>query len=493
MKHFNKPRSVIITKISVSSLFLLFLLSVHSVITAHGVELDYLVVATSSLKLGGDVAMCSGHKVTPPVNNTWLPLNRPHGPCSSSFSASEGTLLLDDMLSWDELRTDYIRMKLASGGEENYTLPEAVTVTSTQRAQLLEADFSLGDTGEDTSSEALQSDPTNRAPIGNSVVSQTMAVDTGSDVPWVQCFPCPVPPCHQQSDQLYDPTKSTTSTWIPCGSPACRRLGIYGSGCSSSRCGYTINYGGGSATAGNYISDTLTLTPKAVVRNFRFGCSHSVRGSFSDQTAGVMALGGGTQSLLSQTAGIFGNAFSYCIASPSSSGFLSLGRPVGAASSFARTPLIRSTWAPTFYLVRLRAIIVAGQVLNVPATVFSAGSVMDSSVIVTQLPPTAYVALRAAFRYAMRMYPLAPPVGMLDTCYDFIRFTTVKVPKVALVFDGGAVLELDASSVMLDGCLAFAATSSDMSVGFIGNVQQQTYEVLYDVGGGAVGFRRGAC
>jgi hypothetical protein len=29
--------------------------------------------------------------------------------------------------------------------------------------------------------------------------------------------------------------------------------------------------------------------------------------------------------------------------------------------------------------------------------------------------------------------------------------------------------------------------------GILGNVQQQTMEVLYDVGGGAVGFRRGAC
>jgi hypothetical protein len=345
----------------------------------------------------------------------------------------------------------------------------------------------------DCSIGPVQNDRQPAATGGSGGVSQTMAIDTSSDVPWVQCSPCPSPPCHPQSDQLYDPSKSTTSTTIPCGSPACRRLGVYGHGCSNSKCEYIVNYGGGAATAGAYISDTLKLTPNAVVSNFQFGCSHSARGSFSDQTAGTMALGGGTQSLLSQTARMFGNAFSYCVPPPSSSGFLSLGKPVGAPSRFARTPLVRRKWAPTFYLVHLQAIFVAGQQLNVPPTVFSAGSVMDSSAIITQLPPTAYMALRAAFRSAMAMYPLAPPIGILDTSYDFIRFTSVKVPKVALVFDGGTVVDLNPSSVMIDSCLAFAATPSDSSVGFIGNVQQQTYEVLYDVGGASVGFRRGAC
>jgi hypothetical protein len=91
------------------------------------------------------------------------------------------------------------------------------------------------------------------------------------------------------------------------------------------------------------------------------------------------------------------------------------------------------------------------------------------------------------------MYPMTAPRPDLDTCYDFLRFPTVRVPQISLVFDGGAVVQLDRASVMLDGCLAFAANPSDSAVGFIGNVQQQTYEVLYDVGGRSVGFRGGAC
>jgi hypothetical protein len=45
----------------------------------------------------------------------------------------------------------------------------------------------------------------------------------------------------------------------------------------------------------------------------------------------------------------------------------------------------------------------------------------------------------------------------------------------------------------LESCLAFAPNEDDGSFGIIGNVQQRTFEVLYDVDGRSVGFRSGAC
>ncbi|XBH98484.1 hypothetical protein VPH35_127994 [Triticum aestivum] len=248
------------------------------------------------------------------------------------------------------------------------------------------------------------------------------------------------------------------------------------------------------------MTDTLTISPSTTFLNFRFGCSHAVRGKFSAQASGTMSLGGGPQSLLSQTARAYGNAFSYCVPGPSAAGFLSIGGPVegdggGGSGTFATTPLVRNANVinPTIYLVRLQGIEVAGRRLNVPPVVFSGGTVMDSSAIITRLPPTAYRALRLAFRNAMRAYRTRAPTGNLDTCFDFVGVTSVTVPAVSLVFDGGAVIELDLLAVLLDGCLAFAPVAADFALGFIGNVQQQTHEVLYDVAGGAVGFRRGAC
>ncbi|XP_039845466.1 aspartyl protease family protein At5g10770-like [Panicum virgatum] len=208
-----------------------------------------------------------------------------------------------------------------------------------------------------------------------------------------------------------------------------------------------------------------------------------------------MGLGGGPESLVSQTAASHGNAFSYCVPTTASdSGFFVLGAPApGARGAFVTTPLLRNPRVPTFYRVLLRDIAVGGRRLNVPAAALAAGSVVDSRTVITRLPPTAYQALRAAFRGRMGAYRPAPPRGSLDTCYNFAGVFVVRVPRVALVFDGNAVVELDPSGILFNDCLAFAPTSGDGLPGVIGNVQQRTIEVLYDVGGGAVGFRRGAC
>jgi hypothetical protein len=54
----------------------------------------------------------------PSANGAWLPLNRPHGACSSPRAADQQdtpTIMVDSMLQWDQLRTDYIREQLSNG------------------------------------------------------------------------------------------------------------------------------------------------------------------------------------------------------------------------------------------------------------------------------------------------------------------------------------------------------------------------------------------
>ncbi|KAM0851287.1 hypothetical protein ACQ4PT_052522 [Festuca glaucescens] len=396
---------------------------------AHGagaVRQHYNVVQTSHLE---PKSICSGLKVVPPATGTWLPLHRPFGPCSSSKGRAPPSLI--EILRWDQVRTEYVRRK-ATGMADDVLNPAKPHVVLMQYDYSLHSDFGVGSGY--GSSAAIEADGD-----GDSMIlSQTMAIDTTVDVD------------HRRA--------------VRCGSPACRSLGSYGNGCSSNStrngdCQYLIEYSDDRATAGTYMTDTLTISSSTTVMNFRFGCSHAVRGKFSDQTAGTMSLGGGAQSLLSQTARGLGNAFSYCVPSPSSSGFLSLGGPVttrtnssSSRSRFATTPLLRNAINPSLYLVRLQGIVVAGRRLRVPPVVFSPGAIMDSSAVITQLPPTAYRALRRAFRSAMAAYPRSGPSGNLDTCYDFLGFTNVTVPAVSLVFGGGAVVALDPPAVMLQGC-----------------------------------------
>ncbi|KAL6596622.1 hypothetical protein ACP70R_047265 [Stipagrostis hirtigluma subsp. patula] len=455
-----------------SPLPLLVLLLSSCCSIAHGAdEQNYMVVATSSLKAS---TICSDPKVTPPKNGATMPLTHRHGPCSPVTSGEKAPSLAE-MLRRDQLRAAYILAKISTNGTAGELGQSALTVPTA-------SGYSLG-TPEYVVTVSL----------GTPAVAQTVTIDTGSDVSWVQCAPCSARSCYSQKDGFFDPTKSSTYAAFPCGSRQCAQLGGEGNGCLRSQCQYVVQYGDGSTTKGTYGSDTLKLSPSAVVKGFQFGCSHSAVG-FVGQVDGLMGLGGDTESLVSQTAAAYGKAFSYCLPPPGtgSPGFLTLGAAAGAPG-FARTPMLRSPDAPTFYGVYLQAITVAGTRLNVPPAVFSGGSIVDSGTIITSLPPTAYGALRAAFRNAMKAYPSAAPRGILDTCFNFNGFSTIRVPKVTLTFSGGAAMDLDVSGLFYGSCLAFTPMDQDGDTGIFGNVQQRTFEVLYDVGGGSVGFRPGAC
>nr|CAB3469293.1 unnamed protein product [Digitaria exilis] len=421
----------------------------------------------------------------PLSNHTWLPLNHRHGPCSPFSPETIPTAAAADMLRGDQHRADTIRKRLNGTAAAKHGADVSIPTKLGCSLNTLEYVVTVG--------------------LGTPAITQTVHIDTGSDITWVQCRPCPATTCHTQKDKLFNPAMSATYFAFGCRSAACRSLrrDLYNNGCSRHRrhCQYIVKYGDGSNTTGTYSSDKLTLISNhAVVDHFQFGCSHVTQLFTGDKADGLMDLGGGLPSLVSQ---MKTKAFSYCLPPAASySGFLTLGVPpppprMSSTNKFAMTPMYRSDVVDTFYLVRLQGIAVAGRRLRVPSSAFTAGAVMDSGTMITRLPETAYRALRAAFRKEMRMYKRVSSSTILDTCFNFSAAAggedDVKVPSVELVFERGATVELDRSGIILDGCLAFASTGDDESAGIIGNVQQRTHEVMYDVGGGAVGFRRGAC
>ncbi|XP_037469908.1 aspartyl protease family protein At5g10770-like [Triticum dicoccoides] len=458
---------------SIPKLVILLLCTCLHTLLAHGGDdlRTYKVLHAGALKSA--TVNCSQPQVTPSSGGVTVPLHHRHGPCSPVPSKKAPTL--EEMLRRDELRAAYITRKYSGvkGGAGDVEQSD-VTVPTTLGTSLgtLEYLITVG--------------------IGSPAMTQTMLIDTGSDVSWVQCKPCLQ--CHLQADSLFDPSSSSTYSPFSCSSAACAQLrqSHEGNGCSGSQCQYMVKYGDGSIGAGTYSSDKLALGSSAV-NNFQFGCSQSESGNLlEDQTDGLMGLGGGAQSLATQTAGTFGKAFSYCLPPTSSSpGFLTLG--ASTSSFIVKTPMLRSSEVPSYYGVRLQAIRVGGRQLSIPASVFSAGSIMDSGTIITRLPATAYSALSSAFKAGMKQYPPAQPMGIFDTCFDFSGQSTINIPTVSLVFSGGAVVDLVSDGIILDSCLAFAANSDDSSLGIIGNVQQRTIEVLYDVGGGSFGFKAGAC
>lgn len=404
-----------------------------------------------------------------------MPLAHRNGPCSP-LQTTKHDLSLAEMLRRDRARTERITRRISRG--RRLQSNDAVSITA-----------QLG-----SSYDSQQYVVT--VGLGTPAVPQTLILDTGSELTWVQCKPCNSTQCYPQRFPLFDPSTSSTYSPVPCDSTECRTLaaGIDGNGCTANwDCAYQISFGSNATADGVYSSDALTLGPEAVVHDFLFGCSHH-QGRQFDMVDGILGLGRLPQSLVQQTSTQHGGVFSHCLPpTGSTTGFLTLGAPKDT-SGFVFTPLLTMDEQPWFYQLMPTGISVGGEPLDIPPAVFREGVITYSGTAISALQGTAYAALRAAFRRAMAEYPLAPPVGHLDTCYDFTGFDNVTVPTVSLTFRGGATVDLDASSgVLLDGCLAFWGIKGDEYTGVIGNVNQRTIEVLYDVPGRKVGFRTSAC
>ncbi|CAL9170829.1 unnamed protein product [Musa hybrid cultivar] len=429
----------------------LFLLLSYSSHLANGEVQSYHKVQRRSLNPG---AVCSPLKGS---NVPSLRLVSRYGPCSP-FETKE-LPSLEQILLKDQLRV-------------NYLLKGVVKSQLDDSKASIPAEYGGGEyvitVGYGTPSR-----------------EQTVIMDTGSDLSWIQCKPCNV--CYSQQEPIFDPSQSSSYAAIPCNSSDCSHLP---SSCSSS-CAYVIHYGDGSNSSGVYSYDRLTLSRNDVIEPFLFGCGTDNEGLFQD-TAGLVGLGRGKSSLVSQTSQVYHSVFSYCLPSiPSSTGFLKLGEPSDASNTVYTRMLTNSTF-PSFYYVDLIGISVGGQQLDISPSVFSSrGTIIDSGTTITRLPPSAYGALSSAFRSYMSQYPAAPPTRVLDTCYDFSGYETITVPKVALHFDG-VTLDLDISGILWHDCLAFSGKQVD-GLGIIGNVQQRTFEVVYDIGNERIGFAPHAC
>ncbi|MQL99838.1 hypothetical protein Taro_032570 [Colocasia esculenta] len=450
------------------SIILSLLLSsvLYAIQVVHGDE-HFQDVAVDSLKTA---AVCSAPKGHGP--NTLKIIHR-HGPCSTL-----GGIKPDhhQALAQDSLRVASLQSR-ASGR------PNATLQLTTEASLPLQRGTYLG-TGNYVVTFGL----------GTPTRSQTVVMDTGSDVCWVQCRPC-LRSCYRQQEPVFNPSTSSTYRKIPCASATCKKQ-VYGGSCSGRYCAYSVHYGDNSSTAGFLSADKLTVTPTNVFPSFVFGCGQNNQGLFG-RAAGLFGLARSPYSLVSQTASRFGNAFSYCLPQSNSGiGQLRLGR--SSARSALYTPMLTNRLAPVFYFLDLIGISVGGVRLAVPPTVFRAGgTIIDSGTVITRLPPAAYAALRLAFRSGMSQYPLAQPVSLLDTCYDFTSYSNVQHPLVTLHFRGvdlklrsaGVFYFLDISRV----CLAFAGNTDPRDVGIIGNTQQRTLEVIYDVGAQRIGFAAGTC
>ncbi|KAF8020187.1 hypothetical protein BT93_G0780 [Corymbia citriodora subsp. variegata] len=401
-----------------------------------------------------------------------------HGPCSQ-LAQGQSPLNHTKALLQDESRVKWIQSR-SSNGNDGLKASAVASLPANSGITLGTANYIV------------------TVGLGTPKKDLTLIFDTGSSLTWIQCEPCLL--CYNQSDPIFDPLQSSSYSNILCNSTSCSQLNsTVGVLCSISECVYAIQYGDSSTSVGFFATENLTISPTDVIDNFEFGCGEANQGLFGE-VAGLIGLSDDNISFVEQTATKYGKYFSYCLPSTTSStGYLTFGKDPGASSSVSFTPISKVPESSEFYGISIVGISVGGNRLSIPSKVFSSGgAIIDSGTVISQLPPTAYKALNTTFRKAMANYTMAPALSFLDTCYDFSNESIITFPIITFSFAGGVDVDLDFSGIFYvvnasQVCLAFAANSADSDLGIYGNVQQTTFEVVYDVAGGRLGFGSNGC
>ncbi|KAL6596661.1 hypothetical protein ACP70R_047304 [Stipagrostis hirtigluma subsp. patula] len=417
-----------------------------------------------------------------------LTLHHPQSPCSPAPLPSD--LPFSTVLAHDDARVAHLASRLAKTPPSGRPTSLRKKATDDGLADSLAASVPL------TPGTSLGvGNYVTRLGLGTPATTYAMVVDTGSSLTWLQCSPCVVS-CHRQAGPLFDPRASSTYAAVPCSAPQCGELQaatLNPSACSASNvCVYQASYGDSSFSIGYLSKDTVSFG-SGRFPGFYYGCGQDNEGLFG-RSAGLIGLARNKLSLLYQLAPSLGSSFSYCLpTSSSAAGYLSIGSYNSGQYSY--TPMASSSLDGSLYFVSVAGMSVGGSPLAVSQSEYaSLPTIIDSGTVITRLPTSVYTALSQAVAAAMGGAPRAPAFSILDTCFQG-QASKLRVPSVDMAFAGGAKLKLAARNVLIDvddstTCLAFAPTDS---TAIIGNTQQQTFSVVYDVAQSKIGFAPGGC
>ncbi|KAJ4840443.1 hypothetical protein Tsubulata_016693 [Turnera subulata] len=334
--------------------------------------------------------------------------------------------------------------------------------------------------------------------IGTPSKSYAAIMDTGSDLIWTQCKPCKQ--CFDQPTPIFDPKKSTSFSTLSCSSQLCAALPQ--STCSSG-CEYLYTYGDYSSTQGILSTETFTFGDVSVP-SVAFGCGEDNEGDGFTQGAGLVGLGRGPLSLVSQ---LKEQKFSYCLTSiddtKTSTLFMGSVESVKSESNAIKTtPLIQNPSQPSFYYLPLEGISVGDTRLPIKKSTFAlqddgtGGLIIDSGTTITYLEQSAFDLVKKEFTSQIDLPVDKSGSTGLDLCFTMPSGATdIEVPKLAFHFEG-ADLDLPAENYMIAdsslgvACLAMGG-SSGMSI--FGNVQQQNMLVIHDLGAETLSFLPTQC
>ena len=423
------------------------------------------------------VSTTKGFDPCPSSKGSDLSVIHVHGQCSPFKQQNAGSWVstVVNMASHDPARVTYLSSLVAS--------PKATNVPIASGQQAL-----------NTGNYVV------RVKLGSPGQLMFMVLDTSRDAAWVPCAACAG--C---SSPTFSPNASSTYASLQCSVPQCTQVrGLSCPATGAAECYFNQTYGGDSSFSATLSQDSLGLAADTIP-SYSFGCVNSVSGSGSTlPPQGLLGLGRGPMSLLSQSGSLYSGVFSYCLPSFKSyyfSGSLRLG-PLGQPKNIRTTPLLRNPHRPTLYYVNLTGVSVGRVLVPVAPELLTfdpntgAGTVIDSGTVITRFVEPVYAAIRDEFRKQVKG-PFTT-IGAFDTC--FAATNEDLAPPVTFHFSG-LDLKLPVENTLIhssagsSACLAMAAAPNNVNsvLNVVANLQQQNLRIMFDVTNSRLGIARELC
>jgi hypothetical protein len=230
---------------------------------------------------------------------------------------------------------------------------------------------------------------------------------------------------------MFDPSKSSSYKTIPYSSPTCEKNVKVVGGCSNNKkkCEYQIVYGDLSKSQGYLSEEILTLTyndgSSISFSKFVIGCGHKNNLPIDGKAYGIIGLGRGALSLVSQLSSSIDKKFSYCLvpifSKDNTSSKLNFGNAaVVSGTGTVSTPILQVI-IPLFYLINLEAFSVGNNIIKLEHATFGLNkhglsSIIDTRATLTHLPHAIYSKLESAVAAMIKLKRVKDPTKQMSLC-----------------------------------------------------------------------------
>ncbi|KAL6225220.1 hypothetical protein ACLB2K_004071 [Fragaria x ananassa] len=241
-------------------------------------------------------------------------------------------------------------------------------------------------------------------------------------------------------------------------------------------CVYSYRYGDRSFNRGSLAQETFTIgsasgrpvsLPKII-----FGCGHENGGTLDESGSGLIGLGCGPLSFISQ---LNGGKFSYCLVPTSAKS------SIASKISFGTAAIVSGKGAVSTPLVSKQ-----------PDT--EGNIIIDSGTTLTLLPPGFYDEVVSALEVVINVERVSDPKGVLSLCFRSKSDHDIDVPVITMHFSGADVKlnALNTFARVEDDMVCFTMIQSE-DVAMFGNLAQMNFLVGYDLEERTVSFKPADC